>query len=229
MYCVYCGVELSQSEKFCPLCQKEVVLPENFDYEEPLYPGGVYPKPMNSKWRQFVLTAAVLLSVLIVLLCDLQINGRPIWSGIVVGALVTGYVIFILPTWFSRYKSAIFIPCNFAVIELYLLYINIAVEGDWFLTFALPLAGGVGLIVTAVAVLLQYVRGGRLYIFGGAFTALGVFALGMEFLVNCTFHVNCFIGWSLYPLTVLVLVGILLIFLAICRPARESMERKFFI
>jgi hypothetical protein len=32
-----------------------------------------------------------------------------------------------------------------------------------------------------------------------------------------------------YPVTTLVLIGGLLIFLAICRPARETMERKFFI
>jgi hypothetical protein len=35
--------------------------------------------------------------------------------------------------------------------------------------------------------------------------------------------------WSLYPLTALVLLGGMLIFLAICRPARETMERKFFL
>jgi hypothetical protein len=48
-------------------------------------------------------------------------------------------------------------------------------------------------------------------------------------LINHTFGFSRFIGWSLYPLTTFALLGGILIFLAICRPARESMERIFFI
>ena len=49
----------------------------------------------------------------------------------------------------------------------------------------------------------------------------------IEFLLKHTFG-TAFIGWSLYPLTALVLLGGFLIFLGICRPAREAMERKVF-
>ena len=88
--------------------------------------------------------------------------------------------------------------------------------------------GGLALITSAVVTLLWYLRKGRLYIFGGAFIALGGFMLPMELLINLTFQ-RPFIGWSLYPLITLTLLGGLLIFLAICRPARETMERKLFI
>jgi hypothetical protein len=47
--------------------------------------------------------------------------------------------------------------------------------------------------------------------------------------VNVTFFRPAFALWSLYPMTALVLLGGMLIFLAICRPARETMQRKFFI
>ena len=43
-----------------------------------------------------------------------------------------------------------------------------------------------------------------------------------------TFHLN-FTGWSWYPLVALVLLGSTLIFLALCRPAREAAERKLFL
>lgn len=92
----------------------------------------------------------------------------------------------------------------------------------------LPGGGGIALIVTAVVTLLRYLRRGGLYIVGGATAALGLFMLLVEFLMNITFG-STGLGWSLYPLVVLVLLGGVLIFLGICRPARETMERKFFI
>ena len=51
----------------------------------------------------------------------------------------------------------------------------------------------------------------------------------MELLLGITFDKLLFIGWSWYPLIALVLLGGMLIFLAICRPAREKMERRFFL
>ena len=49
----------------------------------------------------------------------------------------------------------------------------------------------------------------------------------VEFLMGVTFHLR-FIGWSIYPLCVLLLFGSLLIYFAINRAARETMERKLF-
>lgn len=231
MYCIKCGVRLADTEQVCPLCQTKVYHPELFREEgEQLYPSKKYPPGQEGfRWLQMMLTVAVLLAILIVVLCDFRLSGGVTWSGLVIGAILTGYVICILPTWFHNPNPVIFVPCSFAAVELYLLFINVFVGGDWFLSFAFPLAGGIGLIVTAMAALLRYVRRGKLYIFGGAAIAMGGFMLALEFLVNYTFHVSGFVGWSLYPLITLVLLGGLLIFLAICRPARESMERKFFI
>ena len=62
---------------------------------------------------------------------------------------------------------------------------------------------------------------------GGAFIATGAFMLLVEFLMNLTFDLS-FIGWSLYPLVVLVLFGCLIIYLAINSDARETLERKLF-
>ena len=83
--------------------------------------------------------------------------------------------------------------------------------------------------MTAVVTLLKYVRKGHLYIIGGAFIALGAFMPLMEFLMNLTFGFPQAFVWSIYPLVSLVLLGGMLIFLAICRPARETMGRKFFL
>ena len=231
MYCVNCGVKLADAQLQCPLCKTPVFHPEiTCETGDSLYPKKKYPAVQtNSRFLQVFLTTVFLLPILIVLLCDLQLNRSVTWSGFVIGAILVGYVILILPIWFRKPNPVIFVPCGFTAVGLYLLYIDLATGGSWFLSFAFPVVGGIGLIVTAVVTLLRYVRRGKLYIFGGAFVATGAFMLLVEFLINITFHNPVFIGWSLYPLVTLVLLGGMLIFLGICRPARETMERKFFI
>lgn len=231
MYCINCGVKLANAEKKCPLCGVAVFHPELDRPEgEPLYPGHRAPAPqVSSRGIQIVLTTAFLLPLLITLLCDLQINAKVTWSGYVAGALLVGYVVMVLPLWFRKPNPVVFVPCGFAAVGLYLLYIDLATGGRWFLSFAFPVVGGIGLIITAVVVLLRYLRRGKLYIIGGASAAMGAFMPLMEFLIYITFERTRFVGWSLYPLTALVLLGGMLIFLAIHRPARETMERKFFI
>ena len=231
MYCIKCGVELADSEKKCPLCGTVVYHPELEQGEgEDLYPKNVKPKRVRSRaLLPAMLIFAAVLPIIIVLLCDIKYSGQITWSGIVVGAIVTAYIVGGLPLWFRRPNPVIFIPCSGAAITLYLLYINLWMSGDWFLSFAFPVAGGITLIVTAVATLVKYVRRGYLYIYGGAFAALGGFMLLAEFLMCITFESVRFVGWSIYPLSSLIILGGFLIFLAICRPAKESMERKFFI
>ena len=101
--------------------------------------------------------------------------------------------------------------------------------GGWqlVLSFAFPVTGGIALIVCAVITLVRYIKKGRLYIVGGAFITLGLFMLLAEYLLDMTFKLS-FVGWSIYPLIVLVILGGLMIYLAINSDVREMMERKLF-
>lgn len=231
MYCINCGVKLADTEKQCPLCNTRVYHPDISQKEaDPLYPPQRYPAlQVSPAGTRGILTALFLLPMLICLQCDLLLGGGLHWSGYVIGALLVLYTAFVLPSWFRKPNPVIFVPCSFAAIGLFLLYINFATGGSWFLSFAFPVTGAICLIVTAVVTLLHYIRKGTLYILGGAFLALGCFMPLMEFLLVLTFPAIAFVWWSLYPLTALVLLGGTLIFLAICRPARETMERKLFI
>ena len=230
MYCIHCGVKLADSEKKCPLCGTVPYHPEiPREPGEPLYPAHHYPATeVSPRAAQRVLLFLFVLPMIVTLLVDLRISHTVTWSGYVIGALFVSYVVLCLPGWFRKPNPVIFVPCGFVALGLYLLYIDLATGGGWFLSFAFPVTGGVALIVTAVVTLLRYVRGGRLYIFGGAIMALGAMMLLVEFLVVLTFDVR-FIGWSIYPLAVLAAIGGFLIYLAIDRPAREMFERKLFI
>lgn len=230
MYCASCGVKLADSEKVCPLCQTKAYHPDIKRPEgESLYPKDKYPlKEMSLKGILAIIAAAFIITASTCLICDLRFSGG-VWSGFVIGGLILLYSIFILPHWFKDANPVIFVPSNFGGIILYLLYINLATGGKWFLSFAFPVAAALTLIVTAVVTLTRYIKGGRLYIFGGMFILLGCLALLVEFLLDITFKEITFVGWCFYPLVTFVLIGLFLIFLGICRPAREAVERKFFI
>lgn len=229
MYCVKCGVRLADTEKTCPLCGTVVYHPEIERGEaRPLYPSGKRPRPQaNSKAVNGVFILLFILPALICFLADLQRNGTLDWFGYALGGLLLLYVTVALPRWFKKPNPVIFVPCDFAAAALYLLYIELAVGGRWFLSFALPTLGALCLIVCAVLTLMRYLRRGRLYIVGGGFVALGGFMLLVEFLVDVTFAVP-FVGWSVYPCAALALLGGILIYLGINASAREVMARKLF-
>ncbi len=229
MYCIKCGVKLADTEKKCPLCNTVVCHPEfNQTVKQPLYPSNKMPK--NGSGSKALNGAVIILFLIPLLVCffaDISLGGKLEWFGYVAGALVVAYVTFALPLWFTKPNPVIFVPCSFASIGIYALYINLATAGNWFLPFALPVIVGVSIITCTVVTLFYYLRRGRLYILGGAFMALGAFMLLIEFLLGLTFGLR-FIGWSIYPLVVLLLFGGLLIYFAINNVAREIMERKLF-
>ena len=229
MYCIKCGVKLADTEKKCPLCNTTVYHPELSQTDgKPLYPENKMPKVNNgSKVLQGAVIILFFIPLLICFFADMSPDGALGWFGYVAGASVVAYVVFALPMWFRKPNPVIFVPCDFAAAALYLLYINESTNGNWFLSFALPIVGGIGIITCTLITLLYYLKRGRLYIFGGAFMALGAFMLLMEFLMTVTFDLQ-FIGWSIYPLVVLMLFGGLLIYLGISASAREIVERKMF-
>ena len=230
MYCVKCGVKLSDTEEFCPLCGTEAIRPESLTSQvELLYPRKPSRPIVTSYGVYGTLTVLFLLAMAISFQCDMLLSGSVTWSGYVLGGLMVLYVAAVLPGWFRNPNPVIFVPCTFAAIGLYLLYINLATGGAWFLSFAFPVTGFTGLLVTATVTLLRYVPRGLLYILGGAIVTLGAFMPAVELLLAVTFDTISFVGWSWIPLIGLALLGSTFIFLAICRPAREIAERKLFI
>ena len=229
MYCVKCGVELAKSEKKCPLCHTEVYYPGyEVTEEDRTYPKYEKPEAVNPRGIYFIISFICIIAAVISFVCDLNLGGGLTWSGYVLGGIALFYIIFIRPGWFRKYNPAIFIPCNFVAIGLYLLYINYATGSRWFLTFALPITGAVTVIISSITILSYYLKKGYLYIYGGAFITAGIFCPIMEMLGHLTFG-GKYIGWGFYPLIALFLIGIMLIIIAIVKPFRESLCRIFAI
>ena len=229
MYCIKCGVKLADTEKKCPLCETVVYHPDlERPTAEPLYPENRIPP--NTSGRKALCGAVIFLFMIPLIACflaDLFFGSGLNWVGYVAGALAVLYVTVALPAWFEHPNPVIFLPCDFVAVGLYLLYICLVTGGNWFLHFALPITAGAAVILCAAVTLLYYLRRGKLYILGGSFIALGGYILLLEWLLGVAFGVS-FMGWSLYSLTVLVLLGGLMIYLAINRSARELIKRKLF-
>lgn len=231
MYCIQCGVKLADTENRCPLCATEVYHPQlTRPKAVPLYPTDRESPQKVHPWGLLLIVSMLfLIAIGVCLVCDIQILGGVTWSGYVIGALLLLYIMLVLPGWFPHPNPVIFVPIGFGAIGLYLLYINLATDGDWFLRFAFPVTAAAGVLVTAVVVLTRYIRKGRLYIYGGASIALGLFMLLLEFLLNTTFSIPGFGIWCFYPMIVLTLLGLTLLLIAICKPLRDSLKQIFFL
>jgi hypothetical protein len=230
MYCIKCGVELADTEKHCPLCGTVVYHPELTQKEAPpTYPPYRKPKQrINRRGVLFLISVLYLILAAQLFVCEFSIFNQFHWSLYAVGGLIVSYVAVILPMWFHHPNPVIFVPCDFAAATLYLWFINLLSGGNWFLTFALPVAVATALLTTAPIALLHYIRKGHLFIFGSASILFGAFLVQVETLLWVTFSIP-FYFWSVYPLIGFVLLGIALIIIGICRPLREALTKKFFV
>ena len=230
MYCIKCGVELADTEKHCPLCGTTVFHPELTQKEaSPAYPPYRKPKQrINRRGVLFLLSVIYLILAAQLFVCEFSIFNQFHWSLYAVGGLIVSYVAVILPMWFYHPNPVIFVPCDFVAAALYLWFINVLSNGNWFLTFALPLTLAVGLLVTAILALTHYLRRGKLFIFGGASVLVGLLIVMLEILLWITFSLK-FYFWSVYPLIGVVLLGIALIVIGVCRPLREALTKKIFV
>ena len=233
MYCVKCGVELADTENKCPLCGTAVYHPDVARGKaEPTYPAFVREREkMRPQGVLFILTILCFMPIAICLFCDLYFGNGLTWSGYPVGAIILFYTIVILPMWFYRPNPVIFCPIDFAVLGAYLLYINYETGGCWFLTFAFPILVYVALLSCTVITLLRYTTRGRLYIAGATFIAVGFLCVLVQFFMNLAFLENALFDlfWSLIPFIACFLAGMMLIVIAIAKPLRESLKKRFFI
>lgn len=232
MYCINCGIELSDGQKICPICQTRVYHPDLKKTEAlPTYPRKAFKsEEINIRGLLFVVSLLHLIPIIFALILDLNLNGRIDWFGYVVGSVMLLYVCAVLPLWFKRPNPVVFIPCDFLVLAVFLWNINLKLEGEWFWTFALPITAAVGALATGIIALLKYVKRGRLYIFGGSFILSGVLVTVIELLMHLTFEVkHTGLAWSLYPTVFLAVIGIGLIVIEIVKPFKESLKKVFYL
>ena len=230
MYCVKCGVRLQDGTEQCPLCGTPVWNPENVPAPERKYPDHNTPaiyRDSDPVLATAVTIACALAEIIILILCY-SLYGELKWGGFAMLAIPFAYSIFILPLWFRDPSPVIFFPIACAFAEGYVLYVDLAIGGGWFLSFAFPVIGVFALLATAMIGLVRYIRHGKYYIFGGFFIGLGGYTILVEFFEHITFGSRMF-RWSLFSASVLGVFGIFLLLAAKITPLRRYLDKKFFI
>ncbi|MBE6633262.1 MAG: hypothetical protein E7620_02845 [Ruminococcaceae bacterium] len=231
MYCIKCGIELSEGQEICPVCQTKVYHPDFPISGKPTYPQKEFAsEEFNPRGVLFVITIFMGLILALPMLFELLWHNEVAWSGYVAGGVILFYLSFILPFWFKDPNPVIFVPSLFGAILLFLLYIDLQTEpAAWFLPFAFPITGALGGIVTAMIALIRYVRRGLLYIYGGGLIALGGWTILLEFLLRRTFNASYPVYWSPLSCLFLAAMGMMLIVIAIVKPLRDSLRKIFYI
>ena len=230
MYCVKCGVKLSEGQRICPLCETKVYHPDFLKIDNPTFPRKEFAsEAINRTGLLFVITVITLLPMLLPLIMEWVLTDVIVWSGYVTGGVLLAYILAVLPCWFRHPTPAVFVPLDFAAILLYVLFINLQNGGGWFLSFAFPVVGALGVIVTAASVLLYYLKRGKLYVWGGTLIALGLWTVLIEGMVFITFDVKSVVSWSLCTLIALTVLGMLLLLIAIVKPWKETLRKIFYI
>ena len=232
MYCVNCGAKLSDGQTLCPICETKVYHPDIEIKEESTYPKVPFePEEINTSALMFVITMLFLIPLVVPVLLELVLTDFTdvSWSGYALGGTLIFYTVFVMPYWFKKPNPVIFSSATFVLSILLLHFINYKVEGSWFWSFAFPVSGVLSIIIVATITLSYYIKKGYLYIFGGSFIALGIWSVLLEYDINTTFLVSEHLRWSFAPLAIFCIIGITLLVIAIVKPFRESLRRKFFV
>lgn len=228
MYCVKCGVKLQDDMKCCPLCGTVVAYKCEEVQHQPNYSQTLPNKRHGDMIFASMIGSLCLIAILTILVVCLNLYHRLAWGGYAIFGIVLFYILFILPLWFYKPNYVIFIPIDHLAIGLYLLYICLVTEGQWFMTFALPLTCISAIILTTTVALTKYVKKAGYYIAGGILILTGLSSILMEFFQHITFGSKMFV-WSLYVITCCCIVGIFFILAGIIKPLRDYLDKKFFI
>ncbi len=230
MYCIKCGVGLSNGQTVCPLCGTRVYHPDFSQTESPTYPKKEFKsEAFNRRGLLFIITILSLLPLILPVFMEVAITKTVVWSGYVAGGILLAYLVLILPLWFEHPNPVVFVPLTFLEAACFLFYVNYQLGTDWFFTLALPVVMAMCAIITALTACLYYIPHGKLYMFGGAFIAIGGWFVLLEGLIRYTCHVQFAFMWSLCPLICLFLIGIGLIVVAIVKPFKESLRKIFYV
>lgn len=231
-YCINCGVKLGDTDEKCPLCQTKVYNPDlNFKADgKPPFPVNNIKEPkMNPKYKVIIAALAFLLAAALSLICDYSLNQSIIWSGFAAGAIIIILCDVFIPMILTNKNIFFYLIIDFTVILVYLKYIEYKTNGNWFLSFSLPVMISIMVIISAALMLKRFTNFTNLLIFAISFILTGFECIFLEFLISINFTNQSHFIWSYYPLATFIVLGIILIIIDKNHKINEKVKKSFFI
>ena len=232
-YCVNCGVELADSEKYCPLCHTEVLNPRSPFKEPAEYP---YPRQIeriashiDRRFFASIATFVLLFPAFITIICDLLPDAALSWSAYVIGALAVLFVWVVMPFYFKRYLSPLMLSSDCLIVLLYLLLIEKMTGGSWFLPLGLPITLCVTVCITALALVFTAKKRVN-YLTRAACTlfSAGILVVLIELVLRLYNGDGVVFRWSPYALIPCVLLGLMAIVVERRKNLRDEIRRRLF-
>lgn len=228
-YCVYCGVELDQTARACPLCGTPVVDPAgSVDTVSPRpYPTRSTPVEPPGKREVAKLLTAVLVSVAAVCaLLNLFLDPSTLWSLYVVGGAVSLWLWVAPSLLWPRLPLWGKLLIDGGAAAGYLLLIAWNVNGlDWYLGLALPMT----LTWTALALGLGFFLPGRSILTSVTLLlgATGCYCLAVELFIDLWTAGRWRPVWSLVVSAACAAAMAVLVTVRAVPSLRELVRRKF--
>ncbi|NLX64520.1 MAG: hypothetical protein GX022_07095 [Clostridiaceae bacterium] len=132
-YCVRCGVELQKGLKYCPLCNTEVILPDEEGIDEGMrpfsdrIPRNVRPRMNLAPSRAFVFLATfiILVPLLITLIIDFTANRTITWSFYPITSLVLLWILIAYPSLLKGHTPFQVITMDILSIAVFLMSLDL--------------------------------------------------------------------------------------------------------
>lgn len=231
-YCVNCGVELSESEQKCPLCEVPVYNPKD-PWKKPKkrpYPEKIEEvmKGIDIKYGVWLATLILLIPCGISLISNLTLNKRLSWSLYVIGACFCLFVFVLLPFLFKKWKPYLFVLFNGGAVSLYLVLINYLTNGEtWLFSLAIPLV----IIVTAYSLIFSFIIRRKIPVLikiALIIIFFGIMTVAIELILDSFLNLEFKFFWSLYVELVCLFCGIILAILDKRKRWKEEIHRRLF-
>lgn len=229
-YCVNCGVELDPSLEECPLCNTPVVNPRELEKKQVYSP---FPKEKGQVERVKRKDLGLFLTVVLAaagLTCgvlNLLVFRTTRWSLLIMGGCLLLWVLFVPVVIYTRQSIYLSLLSDGLAVGVYLYLITFVTGSDgWFPGLALPitvLAVGVAELFTFCLKKLPVTfLTTALYVV----SAIGIFCVGLEILIDLYLRGCVRLVWSAVVLTVCVILDIAFITMLSRARLRNAVRRR---
>ncbi len=229
-YCVNCGVELDGSLKECPLCNTQVINPNEIPNTKKISPFPKEKEQVEAVKRKDVgiLVSIILFSTAVTCGClNYFVFSSNLWSVTVIGACILLWVILFPITIYDRLNIHFSILFDGLAMVGYLYLITwLTSTNDWFYGLGIPLVVFITILweiyVFCTRNLPKSILTNALY----AITALGILCVGIELLVDWYLYELIIFKWSAIVATVCIIIDIAIITLLSMRRFRDAIRRR---
>lgn len=229
-YCVNCGVELDGSLKECPLCNTMVLNPRELNCMKSASP---FPEEKGQvegvKHKDF----GILLTVILIAvgatcgILNLLVFQGTAWSLLIAGACLLLWVMFVPLLLCKRLSGYTALVLDGISVGVYL-YLITFVTGwdDWFWELGLPITALVTVVAELFTVCVKKLPTTFITVTLYFFTAIGLFCIGLEMLIDFFLEQQIHLVWSAVVVTVCFIIDMALVTMLCSKRLRNAVRRR---